>query len=201
MEHKHITLNAVCMASGFSKRFGAQNKLLAFFGNGLLVEKALSLLEFPLFHKTVIVTGEAEIITLANEMGISAIENKHPEQGQSHSIQLGLQALPPADGTLFLPADMPLLSAHMLRRMYNLFAKNIDSIIAASANGVRKSPVIFPATCNEDLLALQADHGGKHIIEHGHYPMLLCEAPNPTELLDVDTPQDLAKLFEIAKTL
>lgn len=201
MEHNEITLNAVCMASGFSKRFGTQNKLLVPFGTGLLVEKALSLLQFPLFHKTVIVTNTPDIITLANNMYISFIENTNPKQGQSHSIKLGLQALPKASGTLFLPADMPLLSAHMLRRMYTLFAKNPDSIISASVNGVRKSPVIFPSVCNEDLLALTGDTGGKQLIEQGHYPMLLCEAPHPIELLDVDTPQDLQKLLALSKTL
>ena len=201
MERNNITLNAVCMAAGFSKRFSAQNKLLVPFGTGLLVEKALVLLQFPLFHKTVLVTGEADIIALATKTGISFIENTTPTLGQSYSIKLGLQALPEADGTLFLPADMPLLSAHMLRRMYTLFAKNPDSIIAACTNGVRKSPVIFPASCNEDLLALTGDYGGKQIIEHGHCPMLLCEAPHPTELLDVDTPQDLQTLLTISKTL
>ena len=67
--------------------------------------------------------------------------------------------------------------------------------VEAVAKEVRNiNPNIFPATLKADLLALQGDSGGRHIIKTMPYAVITVPIEDEHEGLDIDTRQQYATL-------
>ncbi len=191
-----MKLGCVIMAAGSASRFGA-NKLLADFMGKPLYLWTLDAAAGSSFFRTVVVTGYEPICMAARERGFLAVENRQPEQGVSCTIGLGLAALPECDGVLFLTADQPLLTAKTLDALRVAFLENPQQIIAASHEGKRGNPCLFPKDLFPALLALEGDTGGSRVIRENAHRVTLVEV-RPEELWDCDTPQAL-QLLESAK--
>ena len=63
------------------------------------------------------------------------------------------------------------------------------------------SPVLFPASCREDLLAYEGDRGGMEVIRREQIPCDTVQAEDEWELWDVDTPEKMEKVREIRSRL
>lgn len=192
MEQTSLRLGCVVMAAGNASRFG-ENKLAREFGGKPLIRRALEAVPAEAFDQVAVVTQYPEAAALAEEFGFLAVENAHPEWGVSHTIHLGLDALPGCGGVLFQVADQPLLRRETVARAAVLFRENPERIVALSHGGVRGNPCLFPARFFPELMALTGDRGGSGVIRRHPEALLLLEAAEE-ELWDVDTPQALAAL-------
>ena len=192
MEQTSLRLGCVVMAAGNASRFG-ENKLAREFGGKPLIRRALEAVPAEAFDQVAVVTQYPEVSALAEEFGFLAVENAHPEWGVSHTIHLGLDALPGCGGVLFQVADQPLLRRETVARAAVLFRENPERIVALSHGGVRGNPCLFPARFFPELMALTGDRGGSGVIRRHPEALLLLEAAEE-ELWDVDTPQALAAL-------
>ena len=63
------------------------------------------------------------------------------------------------------------------------------------------SPVLFPASCREDLLAYEGDRGGMEVIRREQILCDTVQAEEEWELWDVDTPEKMEKVREIHSRL
>ena len=63
------------------------------------------------------------------------------------------------------------------------------------------SPVLFPASCREALLAYEGDRGGMEVIRQKQIPCDTVQAEEEWELWDVDTPEKMEKVREIHSRL
>ena len=192
MEKTPLRLGCVVMAAGNASRFG-ENKLAREFDGKPLIRRALEAVPAEAFAQVVVVTQYPEAAALATEFGFLPVENARPEWGVSHTIHLGLSALPGCDGVLFQVADQPLLRRETVARAAALFRHNPDRIVALSHGGVRGNPCLFPARFFPELMALTGDRGGSGVIRRHPEALLLLETAEE-ELWDVDTPQALAAL-------
>jgi molybdenum cofactor cytidylyltransferase len=193
------------MASGFSKRFGEKNKLLAPFRGKPLARHTLDLVcGVDFFSGVFFVAAEAPVLALAGGLPAAAVRNEHPERGQRESIRLGLEAAlagtgspggassgdassgegpactgpdPAADYYMFFPCDQPLVDVHMVRRI--LAARRPGGIIQPAYRGDPGSPVLFSGLFREELLALAEGERGRDLIRRHPESLVTVEIPAP----------------------
>ena len=83
-------MNAIILASGFSKRMG-RNKLLMNFGDELILQKVINTIKESDLSTIILVGKDEKVIEVAIKEGIKVIKNNLANQGQSQSIKLGLK--------------------------------------------------------------------------------------------------------------
>ena len=191
---KSLTVGCVIMASGLSRRFGA-NKLLADFCGQPMLCRAFAATATPGIAARIVVTRSEDVQALCRTQGVPVLLHSLP--GRNDTVRLGLSALleqlPELSGCMFLPGDQPLLRRESVGSLVDFYREHPEHIAALGHDGVRGNPCLFPAQLFPELLALQGDHGGNQVIRRHEEDLLLWEVPAP-ELTDVDTPQVLAQL-------
>lgn len=187
-----MKIGCVIMAAGASTRFGS-NKLLTLLQGRPLYTYALNAVSGSGISSVTVVTACPPIAETAKAFGFQVVENNRPELGISHTIHLGLNTLSHCDGVLFMTADQPFLSSGTLQALSEAFRQQPDRIVAASSNGQRGNPCLFPACLFPELLALSGDTGGGAVIRRHADLLTLVEVP-AQELADADTPEALETL-------
>ena len=188
-----MKIGCVLMAAGFGRRFGG-NKLTAELGCGeTLIDRALSTIPADKLDRVVVVTQYPQVAAPAEKYGFTSLHNPHPERGQSESIRIGLAALEGCDAVLFLVADQPKLQKETVSRLLDFAAAHPDRIVGLGHNGRRGNPCLFPARFFPELMALTGDCGGRSVILAHEDDLLLLEVPS-SQLIDIDTPEQLGKL-------
>lgn len=179
---------AIILAAGLSRRMGTQ-KLLLPIGGKPMIQHCLDLAaRFP-FTRSVLVTTQA-IADQVYWMGEIVI-NPGPEQGQSTSVCLGVQAADAGDSLFFFMGDQPLLDEATITAI--LEADNGERIVyPVGADNQPKSPTLFAPRFRADLLALTGDEGGRQV--RRQYPAACwpVSVADGRILLDIDTPGEYA---------
>lgn len=192
MEDRGLQIGCVVMAAGDARRFG-ENKLAAFFRGKSLIQRALEAVPAEAVGPVAVVTQYPEAAALARGFGFRPVRNPHPDWGLSHTIRLGLEALGPCDGALFLVSDQPLLRREAVAELVAAHRRRPDLLTALGHGGVRGNPCLFPARFFPELLRLTGDQGGSSVIRRHQEELTLVEVP-ACQLEDVDLPQTLLAL-------
>ena len=177
-------IGCVLMAAGNARRFG-DNKLCAQVEGKTLLRRAMESIPAELFSSVAVVTQYPEAEERAREFGFLCVRNAHPDWGISHTIRLGLEALPGCDAVLFQVSDQPLLRRSSIEALIGLWLQQPDHIAALGHGGVRGNPCLFPARFFQELLSLTEDHGGSAVIRAHEESLILLEVAEE-ELTDVD---------------
>jgi molybdenum cofactor cytidylyltransferase len=206
------------MASGFSRRFGEENKLLAPFRGKALARHTLDLVcGMGGFYRIFFVAAEDAVLALAEGLPLTPLRNGHPERGQRESIRLGIAAAEgpgdtgigagaaeaggPAGGEdyyLFFPCDQPLLDAPTVRRVME--ARRPGRIVQPRYRGEPGNPVLWSGAFRGDLLGLAQGERGRNIIGRHRESLITLELtafprpPSWNPLADIDDPRALAAL-------
>jgi molybdenum cofactor cytidylyltransferase len=196
---------AVLMASGFSKRFGEGNKLLAPFRGKALARHTLDLVcGLGVFYRIFFAAAEDAVLALAEGLPLTTIRNGHPERGQRESIRLGLMVAGgggPGGGAeyyLFFPCDQPLLDAAAVRRIIG--ARRPGCIVQPCYRGEPGNPVLFSGVFREELLNLAQGERGRVVMGRHRESLIRLELeespgfPPRNPLADIDDPRTLAAL-------
>ena len=125
---KSLTVGCVIMASGLSRRFGA-NKLLADFCGQPMLCRAFAATATPGISARIVVTRSEEVQALCRAHGVPVLLHSLP--GRNDTVWLGLSALleqlPELSGCMFLPGDQPLLRRETVEAMTALFCREQPS--------------------------------------------------------------------------
>jgi molybdenum cofactor cytidylyltransferase len=215
---------AILLASGFSKRFGEKNKLLAPFRGKALARHTLDLVcGLGCFRRIFFVAAGDAVCDLARGLPLTPVRNEHPERGQAESIRLGLEAASgdgeisrgsdtvpvrdeapggAADYYMFFPCDQPLLDGETVRRI--LEARRPGAIVRPHCQGEPGNPVLFSAAFREELLNLAKGEHGRDIISRHPESLIPVEIPpSPpglSPLMDMDDPETLANTETVLGT-
>ena len=177
------------LAAGNAARFG-ENKLLAEIDGKTMIERAFDAIPEDI-DRVAVVTQYESIKRLAQSRGFDCIINSHPELGLSRSVRLGTTALKDqCGGIVYLVSDQPWLKQESVARMLDVFRGHPDNIVGMSSSGKRGNPCVFPKAFFDELCNLSGDTGGRSVIEKHKDDLVLFEV-DATELIDVDTPDDL----------
>ena len=111
----------------------------------------------------------------------------------SGNTGIGLAALADCNAVMFQVADQPRLKKETVADLIGFAAAHPDRIVGLGHRGRRGNPCIFPARFFPELMALTGDCGGRSVILAHEGELLLMEV-SPTQLIDIDSPEQLEKL-------
>jgi molybdenum cofactor cytidylyltransferase len=185
----------VLLAAGRSRRYGDVGSKLDedFLGHPLGLHVATTLQAVP-FLQRVAVTGRARLDYAAH--GFRVLANDTPDDGIARSVVLGVAAAKErgADAVMLALADMPRVTAAHIHRLFDA-ADGFDTVVASS-DGVEPSPpALFGRNRFDFLLALEGDEGARDLVRAGRHVVT-----SPAELIDVDTPAQLAELHALVRS-
>ena len=217
-----MNVGCVLMASGASRRFGGMNnKLLEDVGGRAMFLRTADALAAAGLDP-LIVTRSREVCDAAEKY--SCLFHEDPEK--SATVRRGLGSImdryetagTALAGCLFIPGDQPLIRSESIRRMLEAFENDQEAVIRLGLDNRGGSPVIFPSRMFPALMNLTGEQGGSTLLTPAlpadrkrscrtegqeDAPPVICsriivvEAEDASELMDVDTPDDLEKIREI----
>jgi molybdenum cofactor cytidylyltransferase len=184
------------LAAGASRRLGQPKQLVKIGGRPalhLVVSNAVAVAGYGV---TVVLGSQArEMTRLLAHSPASVIINRHWEEGMASSLRFGIYSLPPAtDAVMILLGDQVAITADDLKRLCDAW-KGEESVIAASVYEQHVGvPAIFPRVTFSELLELRGDQGARKVLERNSYRLV--RVPMPNAAIDLDTPEDLARVTE-----
>jgi molybdenum cofactor cytidylyltransferase len=189
---------AIVLAAGRSTRMGAANKLVADVGGKPMVRHAVEAALASHARPVLVVTGhQADHVRAALAgLDVTFVANPDFAQGLSSSLKAGIRAVPTdATGALVLLGDMPRIGAAHLDAMIAAFASEAGAAIVVPMNqGQRGNPVLWPADHFSDMLALEGDAGARSLLARHAHRVREIDLGTDAVLMDVDTPDALARL-------
>lgn len=195
-------VGVIVLASGFSRRFGEDNKLLMPLGTKTVIQEVMDEIQALDLskHKLCMVTQYQEIIEVyKRDKRIKIAINKQAHKGISSSIKLGVEAVGQVDGYMFIPADQIGITCELLTTLIEIFKKKPNHIIVPIYNNKPGSPKIFPKSYKEDLLSLQGDEGGRQIIKDDNSQIHHVIISDASGNKDIDTLKDYNEIREARK--
>ncbi len=184
-------VGAVVLAAGKSRRFGGRKQLAVLAGR--------TLLEHALEHAHA--AGLSPIVAVVpiwltrpanwEAADLRWVRNPFPERGLSHSLRLGLAAMPEqVAAAVVLLGDQPRLAPGVIGAVVN--ARGEHPVVAAEAGGRLGHPVLLERSAFGLVEELSGDIGLREFL-HAHAE-LVRRVPVNAHASDVDTPDDLARL-------
>jgi CTP:molybdopterin cytidylyltransferase MocA len=168
---------------------GAQ-KLLLPVGEATLLERALAAAgALP----TVAVVPSSLVPLIGTRPGLNVVVNDQPERGMAHSLALADAALADRHAALVvLLADTPLVDAGLVRRL--LEARGDGDVAYPVRGGVGGHPVIFGPRARAAIATLQEGDTLRALRDDPRWRRVEVAIEDEAPYLDVDTPEDLARL-------
>lgn len=117
------------------------------------------------------------------------VSDDDARRGVGHTIAAGVAERPAATGWLVMPGDMPLILPASIRAVADALAEH--AVAFSQYRGRRGHPVGFSAELYSELVALEGDEGARRIV--ARYPAHAVAVDDPGVLVDIDTPDDLAR--------
>jgi molybdenum cofactor cytidylyltransferase len=188
-------VDAVILAAGRSERMGQPKHLIRFRDRSLLAHVVEAVRNSHAREVVVVLRpGDSRGRSLADQLGVRAVEAEDPEEGRAASIRAGVRALPnDADGVLFVLADQPLLLAEDFDALIARFSMDEAPIVYATYSGDQGTPVLFAAAYRRELESLRGEEGGQNVLRR--HPQSSVGLPLPPERgRDFDCPEDLLPL-------
>ena len=178
---KAMNIAIILEAAGNSTRYGS-NKLLHIMEDGRpMICRILKAAGSQTVFRKILVTQYDEAARMA--VGFDVVMNNEPELGISHSMQLGIEAA----GN----ADQPWLTSATIKKLLDTFETCGRGIVSLSWNGRMSNPKIFSSRYRDELMNLSGDTGGRQIIASHSDDLLLVEAADEIETIDIDTNESL----------
>lgn len=193
---------AVILAAGQSSRYRAADphavsKVVATLEGKPLVRRVAEAALGGGLDPVVVVTGFARHEAQAALAGLDVgfVHNEAFASGLASSLKAGVAALPDdCGGAAILLADMPMVSAALLRALADAFRENPQaSAIAPAWQGRRGNPVFINARIFGDVAKLQGDVGARPLLD-GRDDVVEVAVEDSGVALDVDTPDALTHL-------
>lgn len=194
-----MKIATVLLAAGRSTRMGS-NKLVEPLGGKELVRHAA---EAALVnaHPVVVVTGhEPERIKAAlSGLDVAFVHNPHFADGLSTSLQAGLAALETdVDAAVVMLGDMPLVKPAIIDALDRAYEAKPDAAAAVPVlKGEWGNPVLLSRRIFEDVARLEGDAGARKLLMERRAEVIEVPVETDAVLLDLDTPEALAKARQI----
>lgn len=197
-----MEIAALILAAGFGRRFGSdpeQPKILAALGGKPLIRHVAEAAVASQARPGIVVLGPAAAKAQAALEGLDLLTlvNENPAAGLSHSLALGLAAVPQTcAGAVVLLADMPRISAEIIDRLIGAFhATPVPprAVIPMRA-GRRGNPVVLGRAIFAKAMGIEGDQGARGLFARDAEGVLFCPIDDEAIEIDVDTKESLAVL-------
>lgn len=182
MPSSHV--GGIVLAAGQSTRMGRDKLTLQFDGDTMLRRVIRAAIEGGLSPVTVVLDrARPELDGLECTVAI----NPDPTRGMGSSIAVGLAGLPSgASAAMILLADMPLVTAEMIREMIARYDATRAQLVISDYEGVTAPPVIYDRR-------MFAEGFGRDVVDRHRSTAQVVRWP-AAALADVDIPHDYETL-------
>lgn len=179
----------ILLASGQSKRFGRENKLLADLKGKPIISQVIETITGAGFKALYAVTSEAAVADLLRLSHFQILQNAHPEAGQGNALSIGARAVI-ADGhtqVCVMLADMPFIPREHLMALISIAESS--AVVLSEYDGVVMPPAVFSGVNLTAIAGAQGERGGKDVTRD---LKPLTARLTKRAAMDIDTPADLA---------
>jgi molybdenum cofactor cytidylyltransferase len=186
----------ILLAAGFSRRFGASNKLLQPLpdGNPIALASAKRLIEAIPFSIAVVRPENSTLADLLQDAGLKVFfcSEQDTEMADSLSAAIKFSAAysESSDGFVIALADMPYINSQTTSAIASKLSEGA-SIVVPTYQGQRGHPVGFSAKFRTELESLHGDEGARSILKRYPEEIVFLECDDSGILADIDTPADL----------
>ena len=188
-------IHGMLLAAGESRRMGFPKALLEVDGDTFIAHLAAAMLQ--VVPRLMIVVGAyADRVGAAipNDARINVVHNPDWPLGQLSSIKAGLRAIAPeADAVMIHLTDHPTVKAETFEAVATAYDKSRKPIVIARHQGRRGHPVLFDRAMFAELLDAPEDQGARVVVNADPGRVQYVEVEDAGILLDLDTPEDLAR--------
>ena len=155
---------AVVLAAGSSTRMG-RNKLLLMLGGQAVVRRAVQAALDSGVDRVVVVLGHQADLVRAQLTGLACevIVNADHERGVGTSLHAGIRAAGSADAVVVLLADMPFVTAEMIRGVVERHRSTGARLVLSHYGDVQAPPTLYARALFEEVLAEPDERCGKRI--------------------------------------
>jgi len=181
---------AVLLAAGSSTRMG-RNKLLLSLGGDTVVRRAVQAAIDSGVDRVVVVLGhEADLVRPQLEgLACEVILNPDHLRGVGTSLHAGIRAAADADAVVVLLADMPFVTAGMIRGVVERQRATGARLVLSHYGDVQAPPTLYARALFEEVLAEPDERCGKRIAKRHADEAVV--APQPESALrDLDVAED-----------
>jgi molybdenum cofactor cytidylyltransferase len=189
-------VQGLLLAAGRGQRFGAEPKLLRPLADGRpLVLHALQRLRDALQAPPLVVlrAGDEPLAALLREQGAAVVVTADAERGMGASLAAGARAVADDAAILVALGDMPAIAPSTYAAVLRTLRCGA-AIVQPRCKGLPGHPVGFAANWLPQLRALDGDTGARPLLRAYAARVTALPVDDAGCLLDVDTPQDLARL-------
>ena len=208
-------LAIILCASGFSKRFGDENKLFISGIDGfedkklyqIMIDKIIDAKEklqdkFIKEHKkddleiTICVVTQYDDIINDDKYNnkVQIIKNDEAIKGLSSSVKLAVRKYKDYDAMVFINADLPNLKVNELTNfIYNSILNESD--ISSMYVDTSKNPAYFEKMYFDEILDIEGDIGPKELLKKYQKKLYKYYISN-NNLIDIDTKEDLKNILK-----
>lgn len=195
-----LRVGAVLLAGGASRRFGADNKLLASVDGQPMIARVAREIVGAGVDDIVVVTGAEHqgYVTALSGLPVRIVSNANWNDGIGGSIAAGARALATdLDGAFVVPGDLPNLSAAVFRRLIEMFSQHSASsvIVPVTADGEQRNPVLWPKAQFPHLAQLTGAKGGKSLLDTLAEGRVDVAFDDERLFADIDTTDDYARFI------
>lgn len=187
-----MTIAAVVLAAGASRRLGQPKQLVPFHGEELVRTAVRAACASKCAGVAVVLGARVrDVMPAVLGTGAEVVHNAQWESGIASSIAAGVAWAEGKrhDGVLLCVCDQPLISAAHLDALIREHEASGD-VVASRYGAVVGVPAVFPEERFADLRGLSGDEGARRILCSG----IVREVAWDGGAVDVDTPDDLAAL-------
>jgi molybdenum cofactor cytidylyltransferase len=177
------------LAAGESRRWGADNKLLAVIDGKPMVRRTAEAILKSAIRPVVVVTGHeaAEVRAALADLPLSFHHAPDYAEGLSASLRAGIAAVPDAcGGALICLGDMPFIRSDTLDRLADSQAGR--AAVFPTYQGKRGNPVLLARSLFADIMLLTGDEGARAVLKAIPDQVGALAVDDPGVLRDVDRP-------------
>ncbi|CCJ08893.1 NTP transferase domain-containing protein [Methylocystis sp. SC2] len=190
-----MTIAAVLLAAGASKRFGEKNKLLCDLGGKPLIRRVAEAVVCSGVD-VVVVTGcdRARIEKVLEGLPLRLAHNLNWESGMGSSIAVGVSALGQhTPGAFVVPGDLPFLTSDLIKELTAVFLESRGALITypTTSKGEQRNPVLWPRRFFPSLAALSGALGARQLLQNCENAQKQAHVLDEGVFIDVDAPADM----------
>ncbi|HEX7101966.1 MAG TPA: nucleotidyltransferase family protein [Nitrolancea sp.] len=183
---------AVILAAGSSSRLGEPKQLLDLGGQPVLAHTLAAVRRTSLTPRFIVLGHAADKIKQRIDLnGVETIFNPGFQSGQSSSVRVALDALPPdVDAAVFILGDQPLVEPAVIDRLARAYRAENAPIIQPNYREGRGNPVLIARALFSELAQVNGDTGARPLIQRHREAVFLVDATEFARPDDIDTRED-----------
>jgi len=191
----HVT--AIIPAAGLSSRMKRFKPLLPL-GSHTILENTIALFHTCGIEDILVITGHRaeELTPVIHCSGATPVYNKDYQGGMFSTVLTGIRHLKPSCDAFFLiPADIPLVRPHTVRKILECHKSSQAKIIYPVYEEMRGHPPLISSDLIPDILNYQNDGGMRACLKEFDKEALDIQVCDGGIHQDADTPEDYSHIL------